>query len=310
MTYTPRLRHALSIYAVNSATSHPIRPWRTLALYYATHSSLGGTSSSSSPPTRKQITVTSDDGRVRWGELSKREKAARATQQSANFLIIVIGAVMTGTVFTLLYKEVFAPDSKTRNFNRAADRIKEDSRCIELLGDKNKIRAYGETSWNKWTRNRPIATTIEKDRIGREHMKMNFNVSGPRNDGVVSVHLIKNPETHEYEYNILALDVKGIAINDSILRMLRRLKVQRRKLPRKSLGYNGVELTFANSTPYTTPALRTVERLFILWVISSRKLNLWPDGKSDFGKPSNSSEIAAGADIQLRHLRMVLFSAT
>lgn len=60
-------------------------------------------------------------------------------------------------MFTLLYKEVFASDSKTRNFNRAVDRVKEDPRCIELLGDSKKIRAYGEASWNKWTRNRPIA---------------------------------------------------------------------------------------------------------------------------------------------------------
>ena len=60
--------------------------------WYATQSSLGG---SSTPPPRKQITVTSDDGRVRWGELSAREKTARATQQTMNFGIIVIGAIMT-----------------------------------------------------------------------------------------------------------------------------------------------------------------------------------------------------------------------
>ncbi|EEQ92057.1 hypothetical protein RJZ56_000733 [Blastomyces dermatitidis] len=212
MTSAIRTRYALrSLSAVNPAKKHPPRPWRAFPRYYATQNNLGGTPSSSQKGglPRKQITVTSDDGRVRWGELSRREKAARATQQSANFLIIVIGAVMTGTVFTLLYKEVFAPDSKVRNFNRAVDRVKGDPKCIELLGDSKKIRAYGETSWNKWTRNRPIATTVEKDRIGREHMRMNFNVSGPRNDGVVSVHLIKNPQTNEFEYNILALDVKG-----------------------------------------------------------------------------------------------------
>ncbi|KAG5301811.1 import inner membrane translocase subunit tim21 [Histoplasma ohiense] len=211
MTSVFRARSVLrSLSAANPAKKHTFKPWEALSRYYATQNSFGGASSSSNPQqSRKQITVASDDGRVRWGELSRREKAARATQQSANFLIIVIGAAMTGAVFTLLYQEVFAPDSKTRNFNRAVDRIKEDQRCIELLGDSNKIRAYGETTWNKWTRNRPIATTVEKDRVGREHMRMNFNVSGPRNDGTVSVHLIKNPQTNEFEYNILALDVKG-----------------------------------------------------------------------------------------------------
>ncbi|KMU78329.1 import inner membrane translocase subunit tim-21 [Coccidioides immitis RMSCC 3703] len=160
-------------------------------------------------PKRKQITVASDDGRVRWGELSGREKAARATQQSVNFLVILVGAVMTGGVFTFLYMDVFAPDSKTRQFNRAVERIKDDPKCIEVLGDPKKIRAYGEASWNKWTRNRPIATTIEKDRLGNEHMKMHFNVTGPLNEGVVRVHLIKTPDQGEYKYYLLVLDVEG-----------------------------------------------------------------------------------------------------
>ena len=42
-------------------------------------------------------------------------------------------------------------------FNRAVDRIKKDHRCLELLGDSKKITAYGEETWNKWRRARPIA---------------------------------------------------------------------------------------------------------------------------------------------------------
>lgn len=36
-----------------------------------------------------------DDGRYAWSELSGREKVARATQQSFNFVIVVVGVVMT-----------------------------------------------------------------------------------------------------------------------------------------------------------------------------------------------------------------------
>ncbi|PGH18696.1 hypothetical protein AJ80_04349 [Polytolypa hystricis UAMH7299] len=192
----------------HTAVAQTVRQSAGLTRYYATQSSLGRTSALNNKP-RKKITVTTDDGRLRWGELSRGEKAARATQQSVNFLVIIVGAVMTGGVFTFLYMDVFAPDSKTRQFNRAVDSIKDDPRCIELLGDSKKIRAYGESTWNKWTRNRRIATTIQKDRLGRDHLKMHFNVSGPRNDGVVRVHMIKNQETNEFEYNILALDVQG-----------------------------------------------------------------------------------------------------
>jgi import inner membrane translocase subunit TIM21 len=57
----------------------------------------------------------------------------------------------------VLYSEVFSPDSKTTYFNRAADRIRADPRCVELLGDGKKITAYGEATHNKWRRARPIA---------------------------------------------------------------------------------------------------------------------------------------------------------
>lgn len=68
-------------------TCLPLRPLRS----YATQNTLGGTAG----PSRKQITVASDDGRVRWGDLSTVEKAARTTQQTFNLGIILAGMVMT-----------------------------------------------------------------------------------------------------------------------------------------------------------------------------------------------------------------------
>lgn len=58
---------------------------------YATQSPLG----SRPTPSRKQVTVVSDDGRVQWKDLNIREKAARTTQQTFNFGLILTGMVMT-----------------------------------------------------------------------------------------------------------------------------------------------------------------------------------------------------------------------
>lgn len=76
----------------------------------------------------------------------------------------------------------------------------------------------------------PLSTTIDKDSKGNEHMRMNFHVrhyllrgpfdriltpnkpsqvSGPLNDGVVLVHLVKMAGQSDFEYHLLALDVKG-----------------------------------------------------------------------------------------------------
>ena len=40
-------------------------------------------------------------------------------------------------------------------------------------------------------------------------MRFRFYVEGPRGQGVVHVHLIKRPSQDDYEYETLAVDVKG-----------------------------------------------------------------------------------------------------
>jgi hypothetical protein len=67
-----------------------------------------------------------------------------------------------------LYTEVFSLDSKTHHFNKAVDQVKKDPRCTELLGDSKKITAYGEPTWNKWARARPIAYVFSVTGLGRE----------------------------------------------------------------------------------------------------------------------------------------------
>ena len=71
-------------------------PLRQLGLprHYATQNSLGTTAAASGPK-RKTVTPFNDDGQVPWNALSSGEKAARATQQSFNFGLILLGLVMT-----------------------------------------------------------------------------------------------------------------------------------------------------------------------------------------------------------------------
>jgi import inner membrane translocase subunit TIM21 len=64
------------------------------ARLYATQTGLG-TTGTTPRPRRKAVTAFNDDGRVPWGDLSAGEKAARTTQQSFNFGLIILGAVLT-----------------------------------------------------------------------------------------------------------------------------------------------------------------------------------------------------------------------
>ncbi|KAJ6032222.1 L-galactonate dehydratase [Penicillium herquei] len=200
----PQYTRALSRVSSRAPLTLRSYPISGIARLYATQNN-----SSSTTKKRRNITVLSDDGRYEWGELSAGEKVSRATQQSFNFLVVIAGVVLTGGVFTLLWQDVISPNSRTWQFEKAVDRIKDDARCTKLLGDPREIKAFGENTSSKWARHRPIATAVEKDRLGREHLRMNFHVEGPLNSGIVFVHLIKPVDQSEWEYQLLALDVKG-----------------------------------------------------------------------------------------------------
>jgi mitochondrial import inner membrane translocase subunit TIM21 len=160
-------------------------------------------------PSRRAITVTTDDGRHAWSDLSTGEKAARSTQQTFNFALVAAGLAGTCLVSYFLYQELFAPDSKTVQFSHAVNRIKQSSECRELLGPSKRIIAYGEPSGSKWARSRPLAYSVERDKFGVEHFRMHFNVEGPEGRGVVNVHMTKGREDDRLEYRLLSLSVPG-----------------------------------------------------------------------------------------------------
>ncbi|KAI8962175.1 mitochondrial import inner membrane translocase subunit TIM21 [Daldinia sp. FL1419] len=177
---------------------------------YATHHSQAqnqGTSSTASK--RRAVTPFNDNGFVPWSELSASEKASRATQQTFNFGLVVVGLVLTGGVGYFLYTDVFSPDSKTAYFNRAVDRIKKDSECVRLLGESKKIVAHGEETMNKWRRARPISSTLNTDAKGNQHLILHFYVEGPLNNGVVNVHLVKYVNREDFEYKYFCIDIRG-----------------------------------------------------------------------------------------------------
>ncbi|MCJ1445210.1 MAG: mitochondrial import inner membrane translocase subunit tim21 [Stictis urceolatum] len=187
--------------ALNSAPctkSLPVIALNSLARRYASSSSK-----------RRQVTVANDDGRVAWSDLSTREKAARTTQQTFNFGLVIVGIVMTGGVSYFLYDAVFSSDSKVSHFNRAFEEIKASPRARELIGPSNKMKAYGENTWNRWTRNRAIASTITKDGYGRDNLLLNFYVEGPNGKGRVNVHMVRPEGGAHFEYKKLTLDVPG-----------------------------------------------------------------------------------------------------
>lgn len=163
---------------------------------------------------RRAVTIVNDTGRVPWQDLTAGEKTARAAQQGFNLGVILLGAAATVGVVVVMWFEVFSSNSRTAIFDRAADRVRKDPKCLELLAGeghhtKRDIKAYGEPSWSRWARNRRIASTLEKDRLGTEHLRMHFYVEGPAARGTVHLHMARRQGDAEFAYRMLALDVPG-----------------------------------------------------------------------------------------------------
>jgi import inner membrane translocase subunit TIM21 len=158
---------------------------------------------------RRVVTPFNDDGAVPWSELSIREKAARSTQQTFNFGLAAVGLLLTVGVGYILWTEVFAPESRTNQFNRAVKRIKNDPRCIKALGDPRKMVAHGDTAWSSMRRprDRPVKSTITTDAQGAEHLKILFYVDGPRNYATVNLHLVRRAGQRDFDYKYFYLDV-------------------------------------------------------------------------------------------------------
>ncbi|KAF2663217.1 mitochondrial import inner membrane translocase subunit Tim21 [Microthyrium microscopicum] len=168
----------------------------------------------SNTSSHRKVTVLNDDGRVQWTALSAREKAARTTQQTVNLAVITVGMLLTGAVAYLLFSDVFSPNSKTSNFNRAVNRVKKSSRCIQLLGPADSIMAYGESPWGSFARARmagpaPSSKVGKDEKTGVSTLNMRFLVKGSRAEGWVTLQMEKGPEDLEFEYVLLALDVHG-----------------------------------------------------------------------------------------------------
>lgn len=108
-----------------------------------------------------------------------------------------------------MYTDVFSPQSSTSHFNRAVDRIRADAGVVGLLGKGSEIRAFGEPTWNKWRRNRPIASRTETDRMGTERLFMHFNLAGPLNEGTAQLHMLRRQDENEFHYGYLVVDVIG-----------------------------------------------------------------------------------------------------
>ncbi|KAF3990403.1 hypothetical protein FT663_02144 [Candidozyma haemuli var. vulneris] len=128
---------------------------------------------------------------------------------------MVIGAVaVSGLVIYLILSELFLPSGDTRTFNKALKEVENSAAAQQALGfnQGDRLKAFGETGGDRWTRNRPAQSTKKRGPDGKDRMVMRFHVVSPhgRHASVILEQIDTSWWSSEFSYIALEMPNRKI----------------------------------------------------------------------------------------------------
>ncbi|KAK9390654.1 TIM21-domain-containing protein [Lipomyces mesembrius] len=129
-------------------------------------------------------------------------------------IFVASGFVAACYVIWSLIQTFVLPSGDVQVFNHSTEIVKRNPECQKLIG--RRMSFHGESAGtNRWTRNRPVASSRVKDQFGNEHILMRFYVAGDLGDGIVQLDMIKNSGKEKFDYRYL-----HVHIGDTIVRVI------------------------------------------------------------------------------------------
>ncbi|KAK9315290.1 mitochondrial import inner membrane translocase subunit Tim21, partial [Lipomyces starkeyi] len=117
-------------------------------------------------------------------------------------IFVASGFVAACYVIWSLIQTFVLPSGDVQVFNHSTEIVKRNPECQRLIG--RRMSFHGESAGtNRWTRNRPVASSRVKDQFGNEHILMRFYVEGDLGDGIVQLDMTKNSGKDKFEYRYL-----------------------------------------------------------------------------------------------------------
>lgn len=128
------------------------------------------------------------------------------------YLGIILAAIgLFGLVWYYLIMELAMPSGDVRIFNRAFKEIEKNEDVMRVLGGQ--LKSMGEGGGGRWGRNQPPSSKRGVDKYGREHIWMNFYVSGDINEGRAKLELVQNTDSklssERFVYRYFVVDIPG-----------------------------------------------------------------------------------------------------
>nr|CAG8567329.1 4764_t:CDS:2 [Entrophospora candida] len=138
-----------------------------------------------SNPKRKTENIIERRKIKKFDELSFKQKVVGATKVTTYLGVIMVGVGVFVVIIYYIYTEIFGPESSTRVFGDALDKVRAD---IEALSKINWL-TY---DWTWWTWVKPKKAASFSTANGTKHRILNFIVEGPYSYGKGSIDMLKN----------------------------------------------------------------------------------------------------------------------
>uniref|UniRef100_A0A3Q3VT88 Mitochondrial import inner membrane translocase subunit Tim21 n=1 Tax=Mola mola TaxID=94237 RepID=A0A3Q3VT88_MOLML len=135
---------------------------------------------------------------------SAAQKVKEAGRDFTYFIVVLIGLGVTGGLLYVVFQELFSSSSPNKIYGKAFKKIKLDPEVIGAFGEP--IKCYGETTRRG---RRQQVRHMEYIKGGLKHMQLKFYIEGsePGLKGTVHSESKENPETGEYEFRYIFVDI-------------------------------------------------------------------------------------------------------
>lgn len=138
--------------------------------------------------------------------VSMSQKVKEAGRDFTYLVVVLIGIGVTGGLFYAVFKELFSSSSPNKIYGKALEKCRTHPEVISVFGEP--VRGFGEMTRRG---RRQHVSFIEYVKDGLKHMRVKFYIQGsePGRQGTVHLEVRENPESGEYEFRYIFVELEA-----------------------------------------------------------------------------------------------------
>ncbi|XP_016069096.1 PREDICTED: mitochondrial import inner membrane translocase subunit Tim21 [Miniopterus natalensis] len=140
---------------------------------------------------------------TRCSSLSTVKEAGR---DFTYLIVVIVGVGITGGLFYVIFRELFSSSSPNKIYGKALEKCRSHPEVISVFGEP--VKGYGEATRRG---RRQHVSFIEYVKDGLKHMRVKFYIQGsePGKQGTVHLEVKENPESGEYEFRYIFVELEA-----------------------------------------------------------------------------------------------------